>query len=102
VAGLSMLPTLQPGDACLVRYGARVRPGSLVIARLPARPLGVKRAIRHDDLGWWLVSDNPAAGTDSTTFGSVRDSDVVGRVILRYWPRPRWFRSQVPPGAARR
>jgi SOS-response transcriptional repressor LexA len=83
-----MRPTLRPGDACLIRYGARIRSGDLVVARLPARPLGVKRALVHDEDGWWLASDNPRAGTDSATFGSVADSDVLGRVVLRYWPRP--------------
>jgi phage repressor protein C with HTH and peptisase S24 domain len=88
-----MAPTLRPGDACLVRYGTTVRPGVLVVARLPARPLGVKRAADHDLDGWWLSSDNPAAGTDSATFGRVADEDVLGRVVARYWPRPAWFRA---------
>lgn len=91
VAGESMQPTLHPGDACLVRYGADVRGGHLVVARLPNRPLGVKRAVLHDEDGWFLSSDNPMRGTDSATFGSVPDDDVLGRVVLRYWPRPAWF-----------
>ena len=32
--GRSMLPTLRDGDRLLVRYGVRVRPGALVVARL--------------------------------------------------------------------
>jgi phage repressor protein C with HTH and peptisase S24 domain len=91
VAGDSMRPTLRPRDACLVRYGAPVRVGHLVVARLPDRPLGVKRAVLHDEDGWYLVSDDPLHGTDSATFGSVPDDDVLGRVLLRYWPRPAWF-----------
>jgi phage repressor protein C with HTH and peptisase S24 domain len=86
-----MLPTLAPGDACLVLYGCRIRAGDVVVARLPGRPLGVKRARLHDGDGWWLSSDNPREGTDSATFGSVRDEDVLGRVLLRYWPRPAWL-----------
>jgi phage repressor protein C with HTH and peptisase S24 domain len=91
VAGDSMRPTLRPGDACLVRYGTRIREGHVVVARLPDRPLGVKRAVLHDADGWYLVSDDPLHGTDSATFGSVPDADVLGRVLLRYWPRPAWF-----------
>lgn len=91
VAGDSMRPTLRPGDACLVHYGAPVREGHVVVARLPRRPLGIKRAALHDADGWFLVSDDPLNGTDSATFGSVPDSDVLGRVLLRYWPRPAWF-----------
>jgi nickel-type superoxide dismutase maturation protease len=105
VSGESMHPTLQPGDACLVRYGARVREGHVVVARLPQRPLGIKRAMLHDADGWYLVSDNPSRGTDSATFGSVPDADVLGRVLLRYWPRPAWFAPADPPdpaGPARR
>jgi phage repressor protein C with HTH and peptisase S24 domain len=98
VAGDSMRPTLRPGDACLVRYGSRIRPGDLVVARLPSRPLGVKRAALHDADGWWLASDDPLHGTDSAAFGSVRDEDVLGRVLLRYWPRPSRLRGA---GAAR-
>jgi nickel-type superoxide dismutase maturation protease len=96
VANESMLPTLHPGDACLVHYGARVKEGHVVVARLPQRPLGVKRAMLHDADGWFLGSDNPARGTDSATFGSVPDADVVGRVVLRYWPRPAWFWAEDP------
>ena len=70
-----MAPTLRHGDALLVRRGARVRPGDLVIARFPAGPahLVVKRAVR---------AYGPA--------------EVLGRVLLRYWP-PR----RLPPAAQR-
>jgi phage repressor protein C with HTH and peptisase S24 domain len=102
VAGDSMRPTLRPGDACLVRYGAAVRPGMVVVARLPGRPLGVKRASLHDEGGWWLESDDPLHGTDSATFGSVSDVDVLGRVVLRYWPRPAWLTAGDRPSASRK
>jgi phage repressor protein C with HTH and peptisase S24 domain len=89
VEGASMNPTLRSGDACLVWWGAPARPGDVVIARLPARGLGVKRAAMVDaDGSVWLRSDNPRAGTDSATFGAVAGSDVLGRVLVRYWPRP--------------
>jgi len=88
VDGRSMLPTLAPGDACLVRWGARPRPGDVVVVRLPGRPLGVKRLRFRDEDGWWLASDNSLEGTDSASFGTVADADVLGRVVLRYLPRP--------------
>ncbi len=87
-----MVPTLVPGDACLVHWGGRPRTGDVVVARLPARPLGIKRARWHDAAGWWLASDNPREGTDSATFGQVGGEDVLGRVVLCYWPRPRLVR----------
>ena len=103
VSGDSMRPTLRPGDACLVRYGARIEPGMVVVARLPARPLGIKRATLHDEAdGWWLESDDPLNGTDSATFGFVPESDVLGRVVLRYWPRPAWLSVGGLPFSARR
>jgi nickel-type superoxide dismutase maturation protease len=81
-----MAPTLLPGDWLLVAYGVPPRPGDLVVVRLPGRPLGVKRAVRRQDGGWWVVGDNPAASTDSRTFGPVDPAAVLGRVLLRYWP----------------
>lgn len=73
----------------MVLWGAAVRDGDVVVARLPGRPLGIKRARFHDVDGWWLSSDDPLQGTDSATFGQIADDDVLGRVLLRYWPHPR-------------
>lgn len=78
-----MVPTLRHGDLILVSRNAGIRAGDVVIARyrsMPAR-LVVKRANRRVDDGWWLVSDNPAAGGDSTVHGT---ADPGGRVLLRY------------------
>ena len=85
VEGPSMLPTLRPGDCLLVRHGARVRPGDVVVARFPARPalLVVKRAVREQDGLWWVQGDNPAVQDDSRRYGPAQ---VVARVVLRWWP----------------
>ena len=87
VRGPSMVPTLRDGDALLVRRGGRVRPGDVVVARFRTRPdlLVVKRAVRAQDGGWWVEGDNEFVTDDSRAFGV---ADVIGRVILRYWPRP--------------
>jgi len=89
-----MLPTLRDGDACLVWWGRGPRPGDVVVARLPdGRGLGVKRIAFGDaEGGWWLRSDNVGVGTDSAAFGMITTDDVLGRVLLRYWPRPAWLR----------
>ena len=94
VRGRSMLPTLREGDLLLVRHGARVRPGDLVVARFADGTLAVKRAAeerptRTGGAGWWLVSDNPGEGVDSRHRGPVADDQVVGVVRLRVWPSPR-------------
>ena len=91
VSGPSMLPTLHAGDALLVRGGAAVRPGDVVVARFPSRPdlLVVKRAVRAVDGGWQVESDNPAVTDDSRRYGP---AEVLGRVVLRYWPVTRFGR----------
>lgn len=90
VTGDSMLPVLAAGDWLLVRGGARIRPGDLVVARDPRRAerLIVKRAVRREPGGWWLESDNQRAPgrADSWDFGPVAGDLVVGRVAARYWP----------------
>jgi nickel-type superoxide dismutase maturation protease len=93
VAERSMEPALRPGDWLLVRRAIRsgrpprVRPGRIVVARHPARPgmLLVKRAGRREPGGWWLESDNPAAGAvDSRRFGPVPPEFIAGVVLARY------------------
>jgi nickel-type superoxide dismutase maturation protease len=91
VTGESMSPALRAGDRLLVRTGARVVPGSVVVARHPERDLLiVKRAAWRAPDGWWLESDNQRAPgrRDSWDFGAVADDLIVGRVLARYWPRP--------------
>ncbi|MCU1590431.1 MAG: signal peptidase [Frankiales bacterium] len=82
VSGPSMVPALRHGDCLLVRRGAAVRPGDLVVARFRERPdlLVVKRAVEPQDGGWLLSSDNPFAE------GPGGVADVEARVVLRYWP----------------
>jgi SOS-response transcriptional repressor LexA len=97
VRGDSMRPTLRPGDRLLVRYGARVRPGRLVLARFADGTLTVKRAAERRTTssgrpGWWLTSDNPAVGVDSRHRGPVPDDAVLGVAVARVWPRPRPMR----------
>ncbi|MFY1675408.1 S24/S26 family peptidase [Plantactinospora sp. WMMB334] len=86
-----MVPTLRHGDALLVRRGGRaVRAGDLVVGTFRTRPdlLVVKRAARPVDGGWELRGDNALVTDDSRVYGV---ADVLGRVVLRYWPRPTWF-----------
>lgn len=84
-----MLPALRPGDCLVVRPGARVRAGSVVVARFPSRPelLVVKRAVRPVGELWWVEGDNAGATDDSRTYGPAQ---VLSRVVLRYWPPSGW------------
>ena len=84
VRGPSMVPALHDGDALLVWRTNRIRAGQVVVARLPGVPgLSVKRAVRRVDGGWWVEGDNPSGSTDSRQLGP---AEVVGRVLLRWWP----------------
>jgi len=98
VAERSMEPSLRPGDWLLVWRGLRpgrpprLRPGLIVVAKHPGDPdmLLVKRAARLLPDGWWLDSDNRAAGAvDSRAFGVVTADQVEARVLVRYWPLKR-------------
>jgi nickel-type superoxide dismutase maturation protease len=110
VQGPSMVPTLRDGDRLLVRYGAAVRPGDVVVARHPFQQdlLVVKRAAQRRDGGWWLLGDNPYVPNDSREFGAVPDDFVLGRVLARYRPRrgyssaPAWLLGAVRPVLAER
>jgi phage repressor protein C with HTH and peptisase S24 domain len=76
-----MVPTLRDGDTVLVRHGAAIRGGDLVLGRfrtVPGRAV-VKRAHHPVDGGWWLISDNEYAGGDSEAHGV---ADVEARVVL--------------------
>jgi nickel-type superoxide dismutase maturation protease len=89
VRGDSMRPTLAPGDRLLVRYGAAVRPGRVVVARFGDGTVVVKRAVERRATGWWLLGDAAPVGTDSRHRGPVPPEDVLGVVLARLWPRPR-------------
>ena len=96
-----MRPALAPGDRLLVRYGAAVRPGALVLARFPDGALVVKRATERRETrdgrpAWWLSSENPSVGVDSRHRGPIAAEDVLAVAMLRVWPRPRLLR-EIPP-----
>ena len=84
VSGPSMVPSLHEGDCLVVRYGAPVRSGDVVVARFRSRPglLVVKRAVSPQDGGWLVSSENPFAD------GPAGVADVEARAVLRYWPLP--------------
>jgi hypothetical protein len=94
-----MRPTLVPGDRVLLGYRRTPRPGNVVVARLPGGVLAIKRASERrttelGEPGWWLLSDNAEAGSDSRQYGAVADGDVVAVVLRRIWPLAR--RGAVP------
>ncbi|MFG2989984.1 nickel-type superoxide dismutase maturation protease [Streptomyces sp. NPDC048257] len=91
VTGASMVPTLLHGDRLVVRYGAAVRPGDVVVLRHPFQQdlLVVKRAVERRPGGsWWVLGDNPYNETgDSTVYGPVPGELVLATAVLRFRPR---------------
>ena len=90
-----MLPTLRAGDRLLVRYGAPVTAGRLVLARFADGTLAVKRAAeprehahRRTRAGGCSAT-TPTRGVDSRHRGVVAADDLVAVVVARLWPRPR-------------
>jgi nickel-type superoxide dismutase maturation protease len=93
VEGLSMAPTLRPGEWLLVDplayRDAAPAVGDIVVAPDPREPdrLLVKRvATVAADGSLELRGDAPDASTDSRTFGPLPSSAVTGRAWARYWP----------------
>lgn len=93
VEGDSMRPLLWPGDRLLVRPvpRSRLRPGDVVVLRDPRRRQRriVKRLDRVAGHRAWALGDNPAASTDSRTFGWVGLPLLVARPVRRYAPADR-------------
>ena len=89
VEGDSMRPTLLPGDRLLVVRGQRARPGDLVVTTDPRERsrVVVKRVAAVGPEGLTVHGDNPAASTDSRSFGPLRR--VEGRALYRYHPSHR-------------
>ncbi|MBW5481591.1 nickel-type superoxide dismutase maturation protease [Streptomyces bambusae] len=90
VYGPSMVPTLYEGDRLVVRYGARVRPGDVVLLRHPLQQdlVVVKRAVERRPGGWWVLGDNGFNTTgDSEDYGVVPEDLVLAVARCRYRPR---------------
>ena len=106
--GRSMAPTLLPGDRMVAITCLRGRPGDIVAVRdprLPSRLLVKRVAAVEADAGLQLSGDDPAASTDSRTFGAIPPALVAGRVVWRYWPPERRGTMAAPthaPGKAPR
>jgi nickel-type superoxide dismutase maturation protease len=91
VTGDSMLPALAPGDRLLVVRGRRARVGDVVALADPrsAERTVVKRVAAVAADGVTVLGDNPAASTDSRTWGPVPASSIRGRAVYRYFPDSR-------------
>jgi nickel-type superoxide dismutase maturation protease len=86
VAGDSMRPALEDGDAVMIVPTTVVSPGDIVLAAHPYKQSVkiLKRLAAIDDAGRCeLVGDNPSESTDSRTFGTVPIECIYGKAVCR-------------------
>ena len=102
IEGVSMAPTLVPGDWALVvtpehfhRDDVVVvehpnRPGYEIVKRLtgvPGSSLPGGRELDEDE--YWVEGDFAHSSTDSREFGPVGRAHLKAKVVLVYWPLDR-------------
>lgn len=88
IVGPSMEPALRNNEWWVARRSAAVHPGDVALIVHPRRPdaLIVKRLVRREPDGWWVLGDNAGQSEDSRQFGAVPDANVIGRLWFRYHP----------------
>jgi phage repressor protein C with HTH and peptisase S24 domain len=87
VSGLSMVPTLAPGERLLVRHDGPLVLGDLVVFERTGQ-FDVKRILRIEADGIFVQGDNDLVSTDSRSYGVIPHGDVLGTVTFRLWPKP--------------
>jgi len=87
VSGLSMIPTLAPGERLLFREDGPIVLGDIVVFK-HADQFEVKRVLRIEIEGIFVQGDNDLVSTDSRVYGLIPFDDVVGTVTYRLWPKP--------------
>lgn len=101
IEGVSMAPTLLPGDWVLVVTPERFEREDVVVVEHPQRPgyeivkrvVGVPgdeiddRTLDEDE--YWVEGDFAERSTDSREFGPVSRSSLKAKAVLIYWPLDR-------------
>lgn len=101
IEGVSMAPTLLPGDWVLVVTQPRYGRDDVVVVEHPHRPgyevvkriLGVpgdtvgERVLGPDE--YWVEGDLSGHSTDSRSFGPVSSGQLRARAVMIYWPLER-------------
>lgn len=87
VSGLSMIPTLAPGERLLIRPDGPIVLGDIVVFSHESQ-FDVKRVSRIRADGIFVQGDNELVSDYSITYGLIPFDDVMGTVTYRLWPRP--------------
>ena len=102
IEGVSMVPTLLPGDWALAAPIRRYRRGDVVVVEHPGRPgyemvkrltgvpgdqLGDDRILADDE--YWVEGEHGPSSTDSRHFGAVPRGSLRARLLMIYWPADR-------------
>lgn len=81
-----MRPALSDGDVVLTDPRSLTTVGDIVLARHPFKKSVkmLKRISAIDEGGRYLLAgDNPGDSTDSRSFGTVANHDILGKVVAR-------------------
>jgi signal peptidase I len=101
IDGVSMAPTLLPGDQALVATPERFHRDDVVVVEHPQRAgyeivkrlVGVPgNTVGGRELGqdeYWVEGDFAHRSTDSRDFGPVGRENLKAKVVLVYWPLER-------------
>ena len=87
VSGLSMIPTLAPGERVLVRLDGPIVLGDIVVFNREQQ-FDIKRILRIEADGIFVQGDNDVVSTDSRTYGLIPHENVIGVATYRLWPKP--------------
>lgn len=87
VAGLSMIPTLAPGERLLVSHDGPIVLGDIVVFQHESQ-FDIKRVLRIEADGIFVKGDNDLVSNYSPTYGLIPFAKIVGTVTYRIWPRP--------------
>ena len=89
VDGSSMLPTLRPGESLMVKDGyykhKQPQIGDIVLLRHPNQDelFIVKRILKIEKEGVFLIGDNHRESTDSRHFGLVSVENLIAKVTSK-------------------
>lgn len=87
VSGVSMIPTLAPGERLLVRLDGPIVIGDIVVFQR-ANQFDVKRILRIEVEGLFVQGDNEQVSTDSRAYGLIPHDNLIGVATYRLWPKP--------------